>query len=93
MDHFTQEDESFLQKLINKKKKGESFRAVVSKNDMKLIGEEVMDHWYGIKGKDYIDYMNRYFDEKWTSFDSRGKGQIDIDEADKFVRDFISGMV
>jgi hypothetical protein len=41
---------------------------------MKLIGEEVMDHWYGIKGKDYIDYMNRYFDEKWTSFDSRGKG-------------------
>ena len=65
MDHFTQEDESFLQKLISKKKKGESFRAVVLKNDMKLIGEEIMAHWYGIKGKDYIDYMNRYFDEKW----------------------------
>ena len=60
---------------------------------MKLIGEEIMAHWYGIKGKDYIDYMNRYFDEKWQTVDSRGKGQIDIDEADKFIRDFISGMV
>ena len=93
MDHFTQEDESFLQKLISKKKKGESFRAVVLKNDMKLIGEEVMKHWYGIKGKDYLDYMNRYFDEKWNAFDARGKDQIDIDEADKFIREFISGMV
>jgi hypothetical protein len=54
-----------LKLLISKKKKGESFRAVVLKNDMKLIGEDIMAHWYGIKGKDYIDYMNRYFDEKW----------------------------
>ena len=33
-----------------------------------------MAHWYGIKGKDFLNYMNRYFDEKWINFDTKGKG-------------------
>ena len=52
-----------------------------------------MGHWYNVKGDELKDYKTRFFDKKWSVLDPRQKGQIEFDEAMKFVRDFISGMV
>ncbi len=40
------------------------------KEDMKLVSNEVMAHWYNIKGNDLVEYSNRFFDQKWNNFDS-----------------------
>ena len=52
MDHFTTEDDAFLHKLLNEKKKGEGYNTVIIKDDMKDIAKDVMDHWYAVKGAD-----------------------------------------
>lgn len=93
MDHFTTEDDNYLKKLVEDKKRGESFRAVVVKDDMMTICTDVMAHWFNVKGQDNQNYMNRYFFAKWNNMDNSGKGEIQIDEAIKFIRDYISGMV
>jgi len=93
MEHFTTEDDSYLRRLVDEKKKGESFRAVVVKDDMMGICNDVMAHWFNVKGTDNQNYMNRHFFDKWNNMDNSGKGEINIDESIKFIRDYISGMV
>jgi len=41
---------------------------------MKDITKEVMDHWYNVRGEDYTNYQNRYFEKKWGVLDNSGKG-------------------
>lgn len=93
MDHFTTDDDNYLKRLVEEKKRGESFKAVVVKDDMIGICNDVMGHWFNVKGEDNQKYLNRYFFEKWNSMDNSGKGEIAIDESVKFIRDYISGMV
>ena len=93
MDHFTTEDDAFLHKLLNEKKKGTGYETVIIKDDMKDIAKDVMDHWYAVKGADFQDFMTKNFDKKWSVLDNRGKGQIEYDEGLKFIRDFIGGMI
>jgi len=52
MDHFTTDDDNYLKRLVEEKKKGESFRAVIVKDDMMQICDDVMGHWFNIKGQD-----------------------------------------
>ena len=93
MDHFTTEDDGFLKSLIDDKKKGEGYKTVLLKDDMKSVASTVMSHWYNIQGTELSNYMARFFDQKWAVLDNSNKGEIDYDESIKFVRDFIGGMI
>ena len=93
MEHYTNEDDIYLDELIKKKKKGESYMSVVLKDDMKYICKKVMNHWYNIKSDDYKQYQNKYFNDKWDRMDPGNKGQLEVDEAKKFIRDFISAEI
>ena len=50
MDHFTMEDDNFLKSLIEEKKKGEGYKSVLLKDDMKAVAATVMKHWYNVDG-------------------------------------------
>ena len=52
MEHFTTEDDNYLKRLVDEKKKGESYTAVVVKDDMMAICTDVMSHWFNVKGQD-----------------------------------------
>ena len=92
-DHFTVDDDHYLKSLISDKRKGPLAVSVIIKDDMKQICSEVMAHWYNIKENDNTNYEKRFFDEKWKVLDNRHQGQIEYEEAQKFVRDYIGGMI
>ena len=93
MEHFTNEDDTFLSNLIREKKKGEGYKAVLLKKDMIDVASTVMGHWYNLHEADMANYLDKNFNTKWEGFDNNNKGEIDYDEGMKFIRDFISGMV
>ena len=88
MDHFTTEDDAFLRKLLDAKKKGEGYKTALLRDDMQEVCRDVMEHWYNIKGKDYENYFQRFFADKWKLHDTSSQGQLEYDEAMKFIRDF-----
>ena len=93
MDHFTTWDDNYLSQLLRDHKTGEGLNCVILKDKMKELVQEVMGHWYNIKGAEFDDYVSKNFDKKWLVLDNRNKGQIDYDEGTKFIRDFISATV
>ena len=93
MDHFTNEDDNFLHRIISDKQKGEGIRAVILKDDMKDVTSQVMAHWFNVKDGDLQAYMQKNFDSKWKVLDQKGMGQIEIEDGVKFVRDFIGGTI
>jgi len=60
---------------------------------MMTICDDVMAHWFNVKAQDNQNYKNRFFFEKWKTMDNSGKGEVNVDESVKFIRDYISGMV
>ena len=52
-----------------------------------------MAHWFNIKGQDYNEYTNQNFNNKWDRMDPGSKGQVELDEAKKFIRDFVSATI
>ena len=50
MEHFTTDDDGFLKSLIEEKKKGEGYKSVLLKEDMKTVAGTVMKHWYNVEG-------------------------------------------
>ena len=52
-----------------------------------------MAHWYNIKGAEFEAYCQKNFDHKWDVLDEKSKGEIDIGDGVKFVRDFIGGTI
>lgn len=93
MDHFSNEDDTFLSNLLRENQSGSGANVVYVKSKMKGVAREVMEHWYNLHGADLDNYMDRFFDNKWKVLDNRNKGQIELEEGMKFIRDFISGMI
>ena len=69
MDHFTTEDEAYLKKLLDSKKKDDGSKSVVLRDDMQEVARDVMAHWYNIKGQDFDAYYNRFFSDQWNRHD------------------------
>lgn len=53
MEHYTNDDDIYLDELIKKKKKGYDYMTILMKDDLKYICKKVMSHWYNIKGDDF----------------------------------------
>ena len=53
MDHFTTFDDSYLKQLLNDNMKGSGYNTYIIKDDMKNVAEQVMAHWYNIKGFEF----------------------------------------
>ena len=80
-DHFTTDDDTYLHKLLDEKKKGEGYSTTVLKTDMDDICRTVMSHWYNFKDAEYDEYKAKNFDQKWKELDNNNMGQLEYEEA------------
>ena len=65
MDHFTNEDDTFLDNVLRENRSGSGLSTVYVKSKMQNAAREVMQHWYNLQGAELDNYMDRFFEKKW----------------------------